>query len=429
MSAGRRFECQYCDDIDASQHFLSRHQIYRHKQNYLLRQQQRGDFLYEVHSQDDNIQGNNEIYNDDSHIETDNLRNRQASLQNGYDLRTLPMPESTVLAGLRTHEKLGNLVKTYDHNIAREWSNICRKAGNILNSGNLALKEIANGNELTLTWAAQPTSIKMKTIKVLEDSYPDLRVACHSWVAEHVLRIKCESLRANERTAAHKIKSSPYPAGRSQGSFEGGMNTVKGDALPSVTSSRDHLGVATSNLPSATNIDEAMAAFEARMEVQIDTKLASIVALLENRLPGTESAAPPTLSPPAQPITRQSEGSTSLGKRPRDGRWPTSRQDDAFRQLTKKVDKRKQEKKGREAFRGPSPRGNIGNDKSDNESSDKSDDDTNEDLSPISKMPKIAGRGGRGVRGSRSGAIQRGAQSTSIKMNGNTMMRRKGVLY
>ncbi|KAI1007355.1 hypothetical protein K3495_g864 [Podosphaera aphanis] len=95
-------------------------------------------------------------------------------------------------------------------------------------------------------------------------------------------------------------------------------------------------------------------------------------------------------------------------------------------------------------------RSNIGNDESDNESSDQFDDesdddtelneagsfsrnpslaDTDEDLSPISKLPKIAGRGGRGVRGSRSGAIQRGAQSTSIKMNGKTMMRRKGALY
>ncbi len=73
MSAGRRFECRYCDDLNASQHFLSRCQIYRHKQNLLLRQQQRGDFLSEVHSQDVNIQGNNEIYNDDSLIETDNL--------------------------------------------------------------------------------------------------------------------------------------------------------------------------------------------------------------------------------------------------------------------------------------------------------------------------------------------------------------------
>ncbi|KAI0997795.1 hypothetical protein K3495_g10392 [Podosphaera aphanis] len=127
------------------------------------------------------------------------------------------------------------------------------------------------------------------------------------------------------------------------------MNTVEGDALPSVTSSRNHLGVAISNLPPATNIDEAMAACEPRREAKIDTKLASIVALLENRLPGTESAAPPTLSSPVQPITRQSEGGTSLGKRPRDGRRPTSRQDDAFRQLTEKVDKRKQEKKEKEA--------------------------------------------------------------------------------
>ncbi|KAI0993886.1 hypothetical protein K3495_g14298 [Podosphaera aphanis] len=182
-----------------------------------------------------------------------------------------------------------------------------------------------------------------------------------------------------------------------------------------------------------------MAACEARREAKIDTKLASIVALLENRLHGTE----------------QSEGGTSLGKRPRDGRRPTSRQDDAFRQLTKKVDKRKHEKKGREALREAQAldRGNIGNDESDNESSDQFDDksdavteldeagsssrnpslaDTDEDISPISKLPKIAGRGGRGgrgVRGSRSGAIQRGAQATSIKMNVNTMMRRKGALY
>ncbi|KAI0992707.1 hypothetical protein K3495_g15478 [Podosphaera aphanis] len=245
------------------------------------------------------------------------------------------------------------------------------------------------------------------------------------------------------------------------------MNTVEGDALPSVTSSRDRLGVAISNLPPATNIDEAMAACEARIETKIDTKLASIVALLENRLPGTQSAAPATLSSLAQPITRQSEGVTSLGKRPRDSSRPTSRQDDAFRQLTEKVDKRKHEKKGREALREAQAlgkaattgllkelskidRGNIGNDESDNESSDQFDDesdddteldeagsfsrnlslaDTDQDLSPISKLPKIAGRGGRGDRGVRSGAIQREAQSTSIKMNGNPMMRRKGALY
>ena len=73
MSAGRRFECLYCDDLNAPQHFLSRRQIYRHKQNLLLREQQRGDFLYEVHSQDVNILDNNEIYNDDSLVETDNL--------------------------------------------------------------------------------------------------------------------------------------------------------------------------------------------------------------------------------------------------------------------------------------------------------------------------------------------------------------------
>lgn len=73
MSAGRRFECPHCDDLNASQHFLFRRQIYCHKQNLLLRQQQCGDFLYEIDSQDDNIQGNNEIYNDDSLIETDNL--------------------------------------------------------------------------------------------------------------------------------------------------------------------------------------------------------------------------------------------------------------------------------------------------------------------------------------------------------------------
>ncbi|KAI0993001.1 hypothetical protein K3495_g15183, partial [Podosphaera aphanis] len=100
--------------------------------------------------------------------------------------------------------------------------------------------------------------------------------------------------------------------------------------------------------------------------------------------------------------------------------------DDAFRQLTEKVDKRKHEKKGREALREAQAlgRSNIGNDESDNESSDQFDDesdddteideagsfsrnpslaDTDEDLSPISKLPKIAGRGGRGVRGSRSG--------------------------
>ncbi|KAI1007363.1 hypothetical protein K3495_g865 [Podosphaera aphanis] len=159
------------------------------------------------------------------------------------------MPESTVLAGLRTYEKLGKLVETYHHNITREWGIARRKAGYILNSGDLALREL---------------------------------------------------------TAAHKIKWRPYRAGSSQGSFEGGMNTVEGDALPSVTSSRNHLGAATSNLPPATNIDEAMAACEARIEAKNDTKLASIVALLENRLPGTESAAPPTLSSPAQPITRQS---------------------------------------------------------------------------------------------------------------------------
>ncbi|KAI1002768.1 hypothetical protein K3495_g5434 [Podosphaera aphanis] len=74
MSAGRRYECRYCDDLNASQHFLSRRQIYRHKPNLLLRQQQqRGEYFYEDHSQDDNIQGNNEIYDDDSIIETDNL--------------------------------------------------------------------------------------------------------------------------------------------------------------------------------------------------------------------------------------------------------------------------------------------------------------------------------------------------------------------
>ncbi|KAI0998611.1 hypothetical protein K3495_g9586 [Podosphaera aphanis] len=73
MSAGSRYECQYCDDLNASQHFLSRHQICCHKLNLLLREQQRGNLLYEVHSQDVNIQGNNEIYNDDSLIETDNL--------------------------------------------------------------------------------------------------------------------------------------------------------------------------------------------------------------------------------------------------------------------------------------------------------------------------------------------------------------------
>lgn len=313
----------------------------------------------------------------------------------------------------------------------------------------LTTPRIANGNELTLTWAAQPTSIRMEIIKVLEDSYPDLRVACHSWIAEHVLRIKCESMRANERTAAHKIKRRPYRAGGSQGSFEGGMNTVEGDALPSVTSSRDHPGVATSNLPPATNIDEAMAACEAKIDAKIDIKLASLVALLENRLPGTESATPPTLSSPGQPITRQSEGGTSLGKRPRDGRRPTSRENNAGRQLTEKVDKRKQEKKGRKALREAQAlgkaattgllqelskigRGNIGIDESDDDTElDETESflgnpslaDTDEDLSPISKLPKIAGRGGC------SGAIQRGAQSTSIKMNGNTMMRRKGALY
>ncbi|KAI1001341.1 hypothetical protein K3495_g6858 [Podosphaera aphanis] len=165
--------------------------------------------------------------------------NRRASRQNGYDLRTLPMPESTVLAGLRTYEKLGKLVETYDHNITREWGIARRKAEYILNSGDLALRELR-----------------------------------------------------------------PYRAASSQGSFEGGMNMVEGDALPSATSSRNHLGVATSNLPPATNIDEAMAACEARIEAKNDTKLTSIIALLENRLPGTESAAPPTLSSPAQPITR-----------------------------------------------------------------------------------------------------------------------------
>ncbi|KAI0996006.1 hypothetical protein K3495_g12173 [Podosphaera aphanis] len=333
--------------------------------------------------------------------------NRRASRRYGYDLRTLPMPESTVLAGLRTHEKLGKLVETYDHNITRKWSNICRKAGNILNPGDLALREFANGNELTLTWATQPTSIKMEFIKVLEDSYPVLRVACHSWVAEHVLRIKCESLRANERTVAREIKSRPYRAGSSQGSYEGGMNTVEGVVLPSVTSSRDHLGVGTSNLPPATNIDEAIAAFKARIAAKIDTKLDSIVALLENRLPRTKSAAPPTLSLPAQHIARLSEGGTSLGKRLRNGRRPTSRHDDAFREGKGSIE------------RGTSLRGNIGNDESDNESSDQfddeSDDDTeldeaesisgnpfladaDEDLSHISKLPKIAGRGGCGVR-------------------------------
>ncbi|KAI0993791.1 hypothetical protein K3495_g14393 [Podosphaera aphanis] len=213
----------------------------------------------------------------------------------------------------------------------------------------------------------------------------------------------------------------PYRAGSSQGLSEGGVNTVEGDALPSVTSSRDHLGVATSNLPPATNIDEAMAAYEARM----NAKFASMVALLENRLPGTESVAPPTLSPPAQPIARISKIGTSLGKRPRDGRWLTSRQDDAFQQLSEKVDKRKQEKREKEALREAQAlgkaattglleelckidRGNIGNGESDNESSDQfydeSDDDTeldeaesfsrnpfladtDEDLSPISKLP------------------------------------------
>ncbi|KAI0997869.1 hypothetical protein K3495_g10321 [Podosphaera aphanis] len=224
------------------------------------------------------------------------------------------------------------------------------------------------------------------------------------------------------------------------------MNTVEGDALPSVTSSRNHLGVAILNLPPATNIDEAMAACEARIEAKIDTKLASIVALLEKRLPGTQSAAPPTLSSLAQPITRQSEGGTSLGKRPRDSRRPKSRHDDAFRQLTEKDDKRKHEKKGREALREAQALGKAATTgllEELNQFDDESDDDTeldeakslsrnpsladtDEDLSPISKLPKIAGRGGRG---SRSGAIQRGAQSMSIKMNGNTMMRRKGALY
>ncbi|KAI0996168.1 hypothetical protein K3495_g12012 [Podosphaera aphanis] len=224
------------------------------------------------------------------------------------------------------------------------------------------------------------------------------------------------------------------------------MNTVEGDALPSVTSSRDRIGVAISNLPPATNIDEAMAACEARIEAKIDTKLASIVALLENRLPGTQSAAPPTLSSLAQPITRQSEGGTSLGKRPRDSSRPISRQD-ALREA---------QALGKAATTGlleelsKIGRGNIGNDESDNETSDQFDDesdddteldgaesfsrnpslaDTDEDSLPISKLPKIAGRGGRGVRGSRSGAIQRGAQSTSMKMNGYKMMRRKGALY
>ncbi|KAI0994947.1 hypothetical protein K3495_g13234 [Podosphaera aphanis] len=341
--------------------------------------------------------------------ERPSLPNRRASRQNGNDLRTLPIPESTVLAGIRTYEKLGKLVETYDHNIMRKWSSICRKAENILNYGDLALREIANGNELTLTWAAQPTSIKMEIIKVLEDSFLDLRVARHSWVAEHVLRIKWESLRANQRTAAHKSKWRPYRAGSSQGSFEGGVNTVEGDALPSVTSSRDHLGVATSNLPPATNIDEAMAAYEARM----NAKFASMVALLENRLPGTDSVAPPTLSPPAQPITRQ------------------RKVDDAFRQLTEKVDKRKQERKEKEALREAQAlgRSNIGNDESSDQFDDESDDDTeldeaesfsrnpfladtDEDLSPITKLPKIAGRGGRG---SRSGAIQRGPNPRPLK--------------
>ncbi|KAI0996005.1 hypothetical protein K3495_g12175 [Podosphaera aphanis] len=72
MSAGRRFECQYWDDLNTSQHFLSRRQICRPKLNLLLREQ-RGNLLYEVHSEDVNIQGNNEIHNDDGLIEADNL--------------------------------------------------------------------------------------------------------------------------------------------------------------------------------------------------------------------------------------------------------------------------------------------------------------------------------------------------------------------
>ncbi|KAI0993405.1 hypothetical protein K3495_g14779 [Podosphaera aphanis] len=283
----------------------------------------------------------------------------------------------------------------------------------------------------------------MEIIKVLEDSYPDLRVACHSWVAEHVLRIKCESLRTNKRTVAHKFKSNPYRAGSLQGSFEGGMNTVEGDALPSVTSSRDNLGVATSNLPPATNIDEAMAACEARIEAKIDTKLASIVALLENRLPGTESAAPPTLSSPAQPITKQPEG-VDRESRQKEARKEGREALSEAQALGKAATTRLLEELSKIG------RGNIGNDESDNESSDQfdneSDDDTeldgaesfsgnpsladtDEDLSPISKLPKTAGHGGRGVRRSRSGAMQRGAQSTSIKVNGNPMIRRKGTLY
>ena len=52
--------------------------------------------------------------------------------------------------------------------------------------------------------------------------------------------------------------------------------------------------------------------------------------------------------------------------------------------------------------------------------------DTDDELSPLSRMPRIAGRG---VRGGRSGATQRGAQSTSNKPGGKTMIRWKSALY
>ncbi|KAI1006269.1 hypothetical protein K3495_g1944 [Podosphaera aphanis] len=265
--------------------------------------------------------------------ERPSLLNPRASRQNGYDLRTLPMPESTVLADLRTYEKLGKSVETYDHNITSKWSNICRKVENILNFGDLALRELVYTNYLSN--------------------------ANHCELTNGRLLIKLN-----------------------------GDLIVRGV----LTSSRDHLGVATSNLPPATNIDEALAAYEARIEAKIDTKLASIFALLENRLPGTESAAPLTLSSPAQPITRQSEGIDR-----------ESRQKEALREA---------QALGKAAATGllkelsKIDRGNIGNDESDDDteldeagsfSRNPSLADTDEDLSPISKLPKIAARGGRGV--------------------------------
>ena len=60
------------------------------------------------------------------------------------------MPESTVLASLGTYEKLGKLVKISDHIMTREWSKICRKAGNILNSRDLALRELVYTNYLNV---------------------------------------------------------------------------------------------------------------------------------------------------------------------------------------------------------------------------------------------------------------------------------------